>query len=67
MRLLKEVKTFRFENEVEADNFVQQEKDNQNGYEITKTVVQLKNKKSKGVIVDTWAQCEITYNYDIEE
>ena len=67
MQLLKEVKTYRFDTEAEADAFVQEEKNRQSGYEIKKTVVQLKTKKSKGEVIDSWAQCEITYNYDLGE
>ena len=66
MQLLKEVKTYRFENEQASDEFIQKEKDNQCGYEIKKVVSQLKTKKSKGEIVDSWTQTEITYNYDLE-
>lgn len=64
MRLLKEVKTYRFENEVDADRFVQDEKNTNADYEITKTVIQQKNKKSKGEIIEEWVQCEITYVYN---
>jgi hypothetical protein len=66
MQLLKEVKTYRFENEPASDEFIQKEKDNACGYEIKKVVSQLKTKKSKGEIVDSWVQTEITYNYDLE-
>ena len=66
MQLLKEVKTYRFDSEQASDEFIQKEKDNQSGYEIKKVVSQLKTKKSKGEIVDSWTQTEITYNYDLE-
>ena len=67
MQLLKEVKTYRFEDEPTSDQFIQKEKDNQCGYEIKKIVSQLKTKKNKGVVVDSWVQTEITYNYDLGE
>ena len=55
--LLKTVDTFRVEDEEEAVRLIEEYKDKQNidGYSLTKSGYVLKNKKSKGEIIDSWA------------
>jgi hypothetical protein len=69
MQLIKEVKTYRCETEAESDTLIQAAKDGQaeGGYEVMKTSAMLKTKKSKGEIVDSWVQTEITFNHVIED
>ena len=55
--LLKTVDTFRVANEEEAVRLIEEYKDKQisEGYSLTKSGYVLKNKKSKGEIIDSWA------------
>ena len=55
--LLKTVDTFRVEDEEEAVRVIEEYKNNQiaEGYSLTKSGYVLKNKKSKGEIIDSWA------------
>ena len=55
--LLKTVDTFRVEDEEEAVRLIEEYKNNQTteGYSLTKSGYVLKNKKSKGEIIDSWA------------
>ena len=55
--LLKTVDTFRVEDEEEAVRLIEEYKNNQvtDGYSLTKSGYVLKNKKSKGEIIDSWA------------
>ena len=55
--LLKTVDTFRVEDEEEAVRVIEEYKNNQTteGYSLTKSGYVLKNKKSKGEIIDSWA------------
>ena len=55
--LLKTVDTFRVDDEEQAVRLIEEYKDNQNaeGYSLTKSSYVLKNKKSKGEIIDSWA------------
>ena len=55
--LLKTVDTFRVEDEEEAVRLIEEYKNNQNneGYSLTKSGYVLKNKKSNGEIIDSWA------------
>ena len=55
--LLKTVDTFRVEDEEEAVRLIEEYKDKQasEGYSLTKSGYVLKNKKSKGEIIDSWA------------
>jgi len=55
--LLKTVDTFRVNDEEEAVRLIEEYKNNQisEGYSLTKSGYVLKNKKSKGEIIDSWA------------
>lgn len=55
--LLKTVDTFKVNDEEEAVRLIEEYKDNQisEGYSLTKSGYVLKNKKSKGEIIDSWA------------
>lgn len=55
--LLKTVDTFRVEDEEEAVRLIEEYKNNQatDNYSLTKSGYVLKNKKSKGEIIDSWA------------
>ena len=55
--LLKTVDTFQVEDEEEAVRVIEEYKNNQavEGYSLTKSGYVLKNKKSKGEIIDSWA------------
>ena len=63
--LLKTVDTYRVEDEEEAMRLIEEFKNNQasEGYSLTKSSYVLKNKKSKGEIVDSWAICVIEKTY----
>lgn len=65
-QLLKTTDVFRVNDEEEAVQVIQQYKDSQavDGYTLTKSGYVLKNKKSKGEIVDSWAivTVERTFN-----
>lgn len=56
-QLLKTVDTYRVEDEEEAMCLIEEFKNNQitQGYSLTKSGYVLKNKKSKGEIIDSWA------------
>ena len=56
-QLLKTVDTYRVEDEEEAMSLIEEFKNNQmaDGYSLTKSGYVLKNKKSKGEIIDSWA------------
>ena len=59
--LLKTVDTYRVEDEEEAMQLIEDFKNAQltEGYSLTKSGYVLKNKKSKGEIIDSWAICTI--------
>lgn len=63
---LKSVDTFRVDDEEEAVELIEEYKNNQlsDGYTLTKSGYVLKNKKSKGEIIDSWAitTIERTFN-----
>ena len=65
MMLIKKVETYRCENEEEATAPVQRFKDNAQGYEVIKSSITQKTKKSKGEIVDVFYLVEITMNFDL--
>lgn len=65
MELLKETKTYRTETESEAIRFINSEKENANGYVITKSGYTMKTKKSKGEIVEAWFIVVIEYSYEV--
>ena len=64
--LMKTTDVFRVDDEEEAVKLIEEYKGNQltEGYSLTKSGYVLKNKKSKGQIVDSWAICtlERTFN-----
>ena len=64
--LLKTVDTFRVDNEEEAVRLIEEYKDKQvtDGYTLTKSGYALKNKKSKGEIIESWAIVNITRNFE---
>ena len=65
-QLLKTVDTYRVNDEEEAVQLIEEFKNNQltEGYSLTKSGYVLKNKKSKGEIIDSWAitTIERTFN-----
>ena len=61
MMLIKKVETYRCENEEEATALVQRFKDNAQGYEVIKSSITQKTKKSKGEIVDVFYLVEIYF------
>ena len=64
--LMKTTDVFRVDDEEEAVKLIEEYKGNQltQGYSLTKSGYVLKNKKSKGIIVDSWAivTLERTFN-----
>lgn len=64
--LLKTIDYFRVEDEEEAVRLIEEYKDNQlsDGYMLTKSGYVLKNKKSKGEIIDSWAVCTIERTFN---
>lgn len=56
-QLIKTVDTYRVNDEEEAVQLIEEFKNNQlaEGYSLTKSGYVLKNKKSKGEIIDSWA------------
>lgn len=60
--LLKKVETYRLGSMSEAENFVKEIKKDPDGegYEVKSYKILKKEKKSKGEIIDEWAQVEIT-------
>ena len=64
--LMKNTEVHRVNNEVEAVQMIERYKNDQiaEGYTLTKSGYVLKNKKSKGEIIDSWAvvTLEKTYN-----
>lgn len=65
MELLKETRVYRTESENDAINFINREKENANGYTITKSGYVMKTKKSKGEISEFWFICTIEYSYEV--
>jgi len=63
--LLKTVDTYRVNDEEEAVRLIEKFKNDQatEGYSLTKSGYVLKNKKSKGEIVDSWAVVTIERTY----
>lgn len=65
-QLLKTVDTYKVNDEEEAVRLIEEFKNNQivEGYSLTKSGYVLKNKKSKGEIIDSWAitTIERTFN-----
>lgn len=66
MRLIKQVETYRCENENEAETLIADKKAQASGFEVTKSSITLKTKKSKGEIVDSWYVASVEMNFDIE-
>lgn len=64
--LLKTLDTYRVNDEEEAVRLIEEFKNNQatGGYSLTKSGYVLKNKKSKGEIIDSWAICSIERTYN---
>ena len=67
LQLTKETKHWRVDSEDEAVDMIAEYKDNatKGGYIVTKSVYKIKTKKSKGEIVDLWAEVEITFSYEV--
>lgn len=65
--LLKETKVWRVNSEETAIEMIQEYKDGAaaGGYTVVKSGYVIKTKKSKGEIVDMWAQVEITFSYEL--
>lgn len=65
--LLKETKVWRVDSEDEAVETITDFKDNANkgGYTVTKSGYKIKTKKSKGDIIDLWAEVEVTFAYEV--
>ena len=67
LQLTKETKHWRVDSEDEAVDKIAEYKDNatKGGYIVTKSGYKIKTKKSKGEIVDLWAEVEITFSYEV--
>ena len=67
LQLTKETKHCRVDSEDEAVDMIAEYKDNatKGGYIVTKSGYKIKTKKSKGEIVDLWAEVEITFSYEV--
>lgn len=67
LQLTKETKHWRVDSEDEAVDMIAEYKDNatKGGYIVTKSGYKIKTKKSKGEIVDLWAEVEITFSYEV--
>jgi hypothetical protein len=68
MVLVKRTEQYRVETEEEAINLIQKFKDKQNtdGYEITKSSYTMKTKKAKGEVIDMFFLCDITMKFSME-
>lgn len=64
--LIKTVDTFRVANEEEAVRLIEEYKDKQaaEGYTLTKSGYVLKNKKSKGEIIESWAIVTVERSFE---
>lgn len=67
MMLMKKIETYRCETEEEANGLIQSAKDNATDYEVIKSSITQKTKKSKGEVVDLYYLTEITMNYNLGE
>lgn len=67
LQLTKETKHWRVDSEDEAVDMITEYKDNatKGGYIVTKSGYKIKTKKSKGDIIDLWAEVEITFSYEV--
>jgi len=67
LQLTKETKHWRVDSEDEAVDMIAEYKDNatKGGYIVTKSGYKIKTKKSKGEIIDLWAEVEITFSYEV--
>ena len=67
MELLKETKVYRVSNEDKAVELINRFKTESltESYAITKSGYVIKNKKSKGEIVDSWAVVTIEFSYEV--
>lgn len=67
LQLLKETKYWRVDSEDEAVDMITEYKDKAatSGYIVTKSGYKIKTKKSKGEIVDLWAEVEVTFSYEV--
>lgn len=65
MTLLKETKLWRVDSEKEAISLINtlKEESLENAYDIIKSGYQIKTKKSKGEIIDSWAEVTATFSY----
>lgn len=65
--LTKETKHWRVDSEDEAVDMIAEYKDNatKDGYIVNKSGYKIKTKKSKGEIIDLWAEVEITFSYEV--
>lgn len=63
--LLKTLDTFRVDDEEEAVKLIEEFKNNQHveNYTVTKSGYTIKNKKSKGEIIDSWAIVTVERNF----
>lgn len=66
MKMTKRTETYRCETEAEAEELVATKKGSANGYEVTKSSITMKTKKSKGEIIDVYYIATVEMNYDIE-
>ena len=64
--LMKTTDVYRVDNEDEAMRLIEEFKSNQNseGYTLTKSGYVLKNKKSKGEIIDEWAVVTVEKTFE---
>lgn len=64
--LIKQVETYRVDNEADAKKFIEEQKQGE-GYVITKYSSELKETKSKGEVIDSWYRVTLTKDIQPEK
>lgn len=66
--LIKEVKTYRVDSEIDAKELIDDFSNKQfnNGYKFVKGTYEYKNKKTKGEIIDEWYIVTVSLSYEVE-
>ena len=63
--MLKQTDVYRVDTEEEAMDMIQEFKDNQGAYTLTKSGYVMKTKKAKGEIVDQWYITTLEKSYEV--
>lgn len=64
-QMLKQTDVYRVDTEEEAMDMIQEFKDNQGDYTLTKSGYVLKTKKAKGEIIDQWFITTLEKSYEV--